>query len=184
MALLESLQIPLGTKMPEFTLKDAHGKQYTSQDLMGENGLLVIFSCNHCPYAQAVWPRLVKLSKFLRENGIGVVAINPNIHPDYPEDDPKKMPEYAKKWGIDFPYLVDDTQSVAKQFKAQCTPDLYLYDKNQKLYYHGRLDDNWQNPDAVKEESLKIAAEKMLANEPPPEKQYPSMGCSIKWRDS
>ncbi len=182
MALLESLNIPLGTKMPDFELKDPYGKLYKSGEMYGDKGLLVIFTCNHCPYAIAVWERVVKLSKYAKKLGINTVAVNPNApNPAYPEDSPEKMKEKIKELGIDFPYLVDETQEVAKAFKAQCTPDIYLFDKDHRLVYHGRIDDNWQDESKVKREELKEAIEKLSKGEQIPENQYPSIGCSIKW---
>ena len=112
MALVESLDIPLGTGMPPFELKDPNGKTYKGNDVYGKKGLLVAFTCNHCPYAVAVWPRLIKLARHAHELGINIVAINPNIHPDYPEDAPEKMKNKIREWGISFPYLVDETQRV------------------------------------------------------------------------
>jgi peroxiredoxin len=182
MVLLESIEIPLGTKMPDFELKDSHGKIFKSDRLYAEKGLLVVFTCNHCPYANAVWPRLIKLARYARDLGINTVAINPNIHPDYPEDAPEKMIEKGVKLGIEFPYLVDETQQVAKAFKAQCTPDIYLFDKEHKLVYHGRIDNNWQDESKVTKEELKEAIVNLANNKPISQKQYPSMGCSIKWR--
>ena len=182
MVLLESIEISLGTKMPDFELKDSHGKIFKSDRLYAEKGLLVVFTCNHCPYANAVWPRLIKLARYARDLGINTVAINPNIHPDYLEDAPEKMIEKGVKLGIEFPYLVDETQQVAKAFKAQCTPDIYLFDKEHKLVYHGRIDNNWQDESKVTKEELKEAIVNLANNKPISQKQYPSMGCSIKWR--
>ena len=182
MVLLESIEIPLGTKMPDFELKDPHGKIFKGDRLYAGKGLLVVFTCNHCPYANAVWPRLIKLARYAKDLGINTVAINPNIHPDYPEDTPEKMIEKGVKLGIEFPYLVDETQQVAKAFKAQCTPDIYLFDKEHKLVYHGRIDNNWQDESKVTKEELKEAIVNLANNKPISQKQYPSMGCSIKWR--
>jgi len=182
MVLLESIEIPLGTKMPDFELKDPHGKIFKSDRLYAGKGLLVVFTCNHCPYANAVWPRLIKLARYAKDLGINTVAINPNIHPDYPEDAPEKMIEKAVKLGIEFPYLVDETQQVAKAFKAQCTPDIYLFDKEHKLVYHGRIDNNWQDESKVTKEELKEAIVNLANNKPISQKQYPKVGCSIKWR--
>jgi peroxiredoxin len=181
MALLESINIPLGTIMPDFELKDPSGKIYRSRNLTGD-GLLVAFTCNHCPYALAVWPRLIRLAKHARACGIPTVAINPNIHPDYPQDAPPEMAKKIREWGIAFPYLIDETQDVARTFKAQCTPDIYLFDRENKLIYHGRIDDNWQNEAHVTREELKAAIDAYAAREPIPSAQKPSMGCSIKWR--
>jgi len=183
MALMYSVDVPLGTRMPDFELKDPFGNVYKSDDLYGDKGLLVVFTCNHCPYAIAVWPRLIRLSKYAKELGINTVAINPNIHPNYPEDAPEKMIEKIKEWGIPFPYLIDETQEVAKAFKAQCTPDIYLFDKDHKLVYHGRIDDNWQDESKVTKEELKEAITNLAEGKQINPVQYPSMGCSIKWRE-
>ncbi|MBI4394934.1 MAG: thioredoxin family protein [Candidatus Omnitrophica bacterium] len=183
MALVESVKIALGTEMPEFELKDPNGKTCQSNQAYGKKGLLIAFTCNHCPYAQAVWPRLIKLAEDAAPLGVNTVGINPNIHPGYPEDAPERMKEKIKEWGIPFPYLVDETQEIAKAFQAQCTPDLYLFDSTHRLVYHGRLDDNWKDESKVKRHELKEAIENLAAGKPIASKQYPSMGCSIKWRD-
>lgn len=184
MVLLESITIPIGTKMPEFSLKDPQGKQYKGSDLCGERGLLVVFTCNHCPYAMAVWPRLIKISQYAKEMKINTVAINPNINPKYPDDAPDKMILKAKELRINFPYLVDDTQKIAKSFKAQCTPDIYLFNKKHELVYHGRIDDNWKDESKVTREELKEALNNLAVGLPINPAQRPSMGCSIKWLDS
>ena len=182
MALLESIKIPLGTVMPDFELKDAFGKSYKGAGLFGERGLLVVFTCNHCPYALAVWSRVIRLAQYGKGMRINCAAINPNINPDYPDDAPDKMILKIKELGIDFPYLVDENQQVADAFRAQCTPDIYLFDKNKALVYHGRIDDNWKEEEAVTREELKEAMNNMAAGRPINAKQTPSMGCSIKWK--
>jgi thiol-disulfide isomerase/thioredoxin len=182
MVLLESITIPIGTKMPVFDLNDPAGKAYKSDGLYADRGLLVVFTCNHCPYALAVWPRLIRLANYAKNLKISTVAINPNINPDYPEDSPGKMIQKIEAWGICFPYLVDETQQVAKTFKAQCTPDIYLFDKNHQLVYHGRIDDNWQDERKVTKEELKEAINNLATGRPVSADQRPSMGCSIKWR--
>ncbi len=182
MALVESIEIPLGSKIPNFKLKDPSGKECESSKLFGKAGLLIAFTCNHCPYAIALWPRLIRLSEWAKPLGVETVGINPNIHPGYPEDAPSRMKEKIKEWGIRFPYLIDDTQEIAKKFQAQCTPDLYLFDASQKLVYHGRFDDNWQDESKVKKEELKEAIQNLTAGEVLTQKQRPSMGCSIKWK--
>jgi peroxiredoxin len=183
MALVESLEISLGTKMPEFNLKDPYNKIYKSDALFGNKGLLVVFTCNHCPYAKAVWPRLVKLANYSKTLSINTVTINPNIHPDYPEDAPDKMKDKIKELSIDFPYLIDETQNIARAFKAQCTPDPYLFDKNHALVYHGRIDDNWKDESLVKKQDLKDAILNLVNQKPIEQTQYASMGCSIKWKE-
>ena len=182
MALLESIKIPLGTTIPSFELKDAFGKTFKSDELFGDRGLLVVFTCNHCPYAIAVWPRVIRLAEYGKGMRVNTVAINPNINPDFPDDAPDKMVLKIKELGIQFPFLVDETQSVADKFKAQCTPDIYLFNKNKELVYHGRIDDNWKDEEAVTREELKEAMNNMAAGRPIDAKQKPSMGCSIKWK--
>ena len=182
MALVESVDIPLGTKMPPFVLPDPNGSLHDGTKLYGAKGLLVVITCNHCPYALAVWPRLIRLSIEIAKAGVNTVGINPNIHPDYPEDSPKMMKDKIREWGIPFPYLVDESQEVAKALKAQCTPDPYLFDAGQKLVYHGRIDDNWKEEGKVKRHELKEAAENLVSGRPVAARQYPAMGCSIKWR--
>ena len=182
MTLLESLEIPLGTEIPEFKLKDPYGAFVRSDHLFGEKGLLVVFTCNHCPYAVAVWPRLIRIADYFNDLGVSTVAINPNINPNYPEDSPDNMKKKIEELGIGFPYLVDDTQETARRFKAQCTPDIYLFDKDHKLVYHGRIDDNWRDEKEVTREELKEAVKSLSNGKPISDKQHPSMGCSIKWR--
>ncbi len=178
---VESIDIPLGTTMPAFKLKDADGHFFVSDRMAGPKGLLVIITCNHCPYAKGVWPRSIKLAQHAKGLGVNTVAINPNINPDYPEDAPEVMKQKVKEWGIPFPYLVDETQEVSRQFKAQCTPDIYLFDSSKKLVYHGRMDDNWQDEKKVTKEELKEAIENLAAGKPISPKQVPTIGCSIKW---
>lgn len=179
---VESYIIPIGTKTPDFKLKDPFDKEFSSQELMGEKGLLIVFICNHCPYAKAIWPRLLKLAREIKSKGINTVAINPNAkNPDYPEDSVEEMKKKIKEWNIFIPYLVDETQEIAKIYKAQCTPDIYLVDKNMRLFYHGRFDDNWKDENLVTREELKEACYKLINDEEPPDIQKPSIGCSIKW---
>lgn len=182
MALVNSKELPLGSPMPDFQLQDPNKKSHTGRDLFGAKGLLVAFTCNHCPYAIAIWPRLIGLAKEAKSLGVNTVGINPNIHPDYPEDAPEEMSLKIREWGIGFPYLVDAEQTTAKNFDAQCTPDLYLYDSNRKLVYHGRLDDNWKEPTKVTQHELRDAIIALAEGQPVTTKQHHSMGCSIKWR--
>jgi peroxiredoxin len=182
MALVESISIPLGTPMPAFSLSDPAGETHDSKALAGPKGLLVAFTCNHCPYAIAVWPRLIRHAAEFKALGVETVAINPNINPAYPDDAPGKMKEKIAEWGIPFPYLVDESQETAKAFKAQCTPDLYLFDASGSLAYHGRIDDNWKEESEVTRRELADAVEALAGGKPVPAEQPPSMGCSIKWK--
>lgn len=182
MALVESVSIPLGTRMPPFSLADPAGVRHDSGSLSGPKGLLVAFTCNHCPYAIAVWPRLIAHAKDFKALGVETVAINPNIHPGYPEDAPPAMKAKIAEWGIPFPYLIDETQETAKAFKAQCTPDLYLFDASGALAYHGRIDDNWQDESRVTRRELADAVDALASGGTVSADQKPSMGCSIKWK--
>jgi peroxiredoxin len=183
MTLVYSQDMPLGSKMPSFQLKDPDGRVFDSDALFGSKGLLVVFTCNHCPYAGAQWPRLVRLAEEFKSRGIATVAINSNIHPDYPEDAPLAMKQKAAELKLKFPYLVDDAQQVARDFAAQCTPDPYLFDQAGRLVYHGRIDDNWKTEEGVTRQELREAMEALVHDAPPLEGQSPSMGCSIKWRE-
>lgn len=184
MALLQSIMIPLGTPMPGFNLKTPSGEELEGEKLFGDRGLLIGFLCNHCPYAIAVWPRFVELAAHAKKLGINTVAINPNINPDYPQDAPDKMIGKIKEWKIDFPYLIDERQDTARAFKAQCTPDIFLFDREKKLVYHGRIDDNWQNESQVTRRELKEAIDRCASGQGIIKNQKPSMGCSIKWLDA
>jgi len=183
MALVASIHVDLGWQLPDLELKTPDGNAASLKEQMGEKGLLIAFTCNHCPYAIAVWPRLVKHAKTLRDMGVNTIAVNPNIHPDFPEDSMPAMKEKIAEWGIDFPYLADDTQEVARAFDAQCTPDLYMFDAAGKLYYHGRIDDYWKDEAKVTNEELLPAAEALVAGNPAPQPQHPTIGCSIKWKN-
>ncbi len=183
MSLLESEKVPLGSLLPTFQLPDPNGIVYSSDTLSGSTGLLLVITCNHCPYAQAIWPRLIRFASEILSLGVKTVAINPNIHPDYPDDSPEAMLLKIEEWGIPFPYLVDESQDVARNLKAMCTPDIYLYDSDRKLFYHGRMDDNWKNEKQISRKELEFAVHQLVKGNPPPINQLPSMGCSIKWKD-
>ncbi|MEK7298756.1 MAG: thioredoxin family protein, partial [Candidatus Margulisiibacteriota bacterium] len=144
MALVESLSLELGQQMPTFTLWDPDNRQVLAEDYAGSKGLLLVFTCNHCPYAQPIWNRLIDLANNIQPQGVGTIAINPNLHPNYPDDSPSEMKKVIQARQLKFPYLVDAGQEVARAYQAQCTPDLYLLDKNFSLLYHGRFDDNWK----------------------------------------
>ncbi len=187
MALLESQLMKKGELLPPFQLKNFDGTLITSQDFFTRKLLLIVFTCNHCPYAKVSWPILVELQKKYESNGLQVIGINSNNNPSYPEDRFEKMKEYVEKNNIHFPYLFDESQDVAKKYQAVCTPDPFLFRfeaDNFMLYYHGRLNDNWQDFANVKEKSMELFIKGALGIEKTvPEKVYPSMGCSIKWVD-
>lgn len=176
--------LPIGWEAVDFQLMNTDGEEMTLNDFNGKKGLLVVFTCNHCPYARAAWPLLIDLHELYGEE-VAFVAINSNDAEEYPDDSFEAMKERVEEWQIPFPYLWDETQEVAEDYQAQCTPDPYLFiyeDDVWKLFYHGRVNDNWQHPEQVKENSLEDAIILLLGDKEPPEKQYPSMGCSIKWK--
>ena len=182
---VESTMLPLGTKMPKFQLFGIDEKTYTNEDFSGKAGTLVMFICNHCPFVKHVNNELVLLSNELLEKNIGVIGINSNdsYQEKYAEDSFDKMKEYSSELGYKFPYVVDEDQSAAKSFTAQCTPDFFLFDSEQTLIYRGQLDSSRPGNDKpVDGESLRNAVSAMLAQERPLEIQLPSMGCNIKWR--
>lgn len=181
MVLLESKNIKKGTSMPSFNLYDTNGILKSLSQLKGLKGTVIIFTCNHCPYAKAIWGRLIKLHHKFQDHGIEFVAINPNINPDYPEDNPEKMKQLHDSFNLPFSYLIDTDQSVAKQYQAVCTPDIYLLNHDNSLIYHGALDNNWQNENLVTTQYLCDAITSLI-NKKTIEFLYPtSMGCSIKW---
>jgi len=181
MALVHSASLKLGKTLEHFELEDPNGKRFKSQELFGKGGFMIAVMCNHCPYSNAIWKRLITVAEFAKKLDIGTVAINPNIHPNYPEDSPSHMLDKIAEMNIDFPYLIDENQDVAKNLGAVCTPDLFLFDGDAKLYYHGRLDDNWQDARSVKEEELREAVMMLFSKQDAPKVQHPSQGCSIKW---
>ena len=180
MALTESTMVKLGSVAPYFNLPDTLGKNVSIEDFDSEL-LIIVFTCNHCPYAKAVEERLIKLGKEYK-NDVDFVLISSNDSENYPEDSPKKMAERHTEKGYPFPYLYDETQEVAKAYSAVCTPDIFLYNDDRKLEYRGRIDDNWQNPEQVEREELKMAIEAVLNGKTIDFEQKPSMGCNIKWK--
>lgn len=173
-----------GWKAAEFSLSDPNGVQQTLSDSMREKGLLIAFICNHCPYVQAIIDRFVTDATVLMEEGIGVVAIMPNDYINYPADKPSEMLEFAKMHAFNFPYLVDETQTVAKSYNAVCTPDFFGFNKDFELNYRGRLDDARTGDASNRTPELLNAMRQVAETGHGPEQQFPSMGCSIKWRES
>jgi peroxiredoxin len=184
MARTPSNMLPLGTPMPDVTLPDVSGEPHRLQQYAGEQGVLVMFICNHCPFVLHVAPFLEELCQELNLMGIQCIAISSNDVEAYPDDAPDKMALFAQKYQLAFPYLYDETQEVAKAFDAACTPDFFLFDKELKLAYRGQMDGSRPgNGIPVSGLDLITAAEQMSRGEqPPPENQKPSLGCNIKWK--
>ena len=181
MALTESTMVSLGSKAPYFSLPDTDGNNLSIENFSKEV-LVVIFTCNHCPYAKAVEDRLIKLANKYNSK-VDFVLISSNDTENYPEDSPEKMAEQAESKSYPFPYLFDETQEIAKAYSAVCTPDIFLYNNDRELEYRGRLDDNWKEPEKVSREELKMAIEFILKGEKIDFTQIPSMGCNIKWKN-
>ena len=179
--LLDTPIVDFGQKVPVFNLPDPDGKTYSLENVMGENGLLVAFICNHCPYVQAIIDRLVEDAKTLQEEGIGVVAIMSNDYTYVASDSPPNMKKFAAQHGMTFPYLVDETQEVGKAFGAVCTPDFFGYNADGELQYRGRLDDSGRGDASNRTPELLNAMRQVAKTGNGPEAQTPSMGCSIKW---
>ncbi|MBI3544371.1 MAG: thioredoxin family protein [Deltaproteobacteria bacterium] len=184
MALTYSEMVPLGKSAPKFELVGIDGKTYSLESFKGKSALVVMFICVHCPYVKAVEERLARLARDFSAKGAQFVAINSNDVDKYPEDSPENMQAQAKAHGFEFPYLVDETQEVARAYDAVCTPDIFVFDRNQKLAYRGRIDDSWKDPAKVKRHDLRDALEAVLAGKPASTDQIPSMGCSIKWKSA
>jgi peroxiredoxin len=184
MARTPSNMLPLGTIAPGFTLKDTNSNnEYSFEDLKGSKGTLVVFICNHCPFVLHVINEIVMIANDYRVQGLGVVAISSNDVVKYPQDSPELMTEFAFQNKIDFPYLYDESQQVAKDFDAACTPDFYLFDDQDKLFYRGQLDDSRPgNRIPLSGTDLRSAIDALIYNRSLKEPQKPSIGCSIKWK--
>lgn len=178
------MMLELGTPAPDFQLPEpATGRTVSLADFKDASGLLVIFMCNHCPYVKHISSALAQFAREYQPKGLAIVGINANDVQNYPDDSPEKMAEEVKSQGYVFPYLYDDSQEVAKAYKAACTPDFFLFDKDRKLVYRGQFDDSRpRNEAAVTGKDLRAAAEAVLSGQPVPSEQQPSMGCNIKWK--
>ena len=183
MALTPSTMLPLGTAAPDFELPDTGGKMVSLADFMGQPALLVAFICNHCPYVIHLRAGLAQLARDYLPRNVGMAGISSNDAANYPADSPDKMKEEAKKAGYLFPYLYDETQVVAKSYRAACTPDIFLFDRNQRLVYRGQFDASRPNNGIpVTGNDLRAALDAVLAGKAVSEKQIPSIGCNIKWK--
>jgi peroxiredoxin len=172
----------LGTQAPPFDLPATDGKTYSLASFADAPVLVVVFTCNHCPYAKAVEDRLMALQREYAPRGVRIVAINPNDEVAYPDDSFAAMVERAKSKGFNFPYLRDASQDVARAYDAACTPDIFVFDAARKLTYNGRFDDSWQDPAKVQRQDLRRALDAALSHRPVDFDVVPSMGCSIKWK--
>lgn len=176
--------IPLGTSVPEFNLPDTvSAGNFSSEELKGGKASVIMFICNHCPYVKHVNAELVRLANDYIARGIKFVAISSNDIVNYPDDSPDKMKQTAQELKYPFPYLYDETQEVAKAFDAACTPDFYIFDKEQKLVYRGQLDDSRPSLDIpVTGKDIRTALDNILNGNAVSDFQRPSIGCNIKWK--
>lgn len=184
MALTETPICNFGARAPDFTLKGVDGNKWSLTDCAGEKGTLVMFICNHCPYVKAIRQRLVRDTRELLDYGIRSVAIMPNDTDNYPEDSFENMQKFARENDFPFPYLIDETQEVARAYGAVCTPDFFGYNADLELQYRGRLDaGKTEPPPAYTRRDLFEAMKQIAETGRGPKEQISSMGCSIKWRD-
>lgn len=180
-----STMLPLGTPCPEFSLPDVvSGKTVTPSDAAGRP-LLVMFICNHCPFVKHLRSALAEFGREYPAKGLSIVAVSSNDAANYPDDGPEKMQDEAKSAGYEFPYLYDESQGVAKAFRAACTPDFFLFDREHKLAYRGQFDDSRPSTEIpITGADLRAACDAVLAGRDVPEPHKPSIGCNIKWKDA
>jgi peroxiredoxin len=183
MVMTASTMLELGTSAPGFSLPDTEGNLVCLADFMDAPALLVVFMCNHCPYVKHVADQLAALAREYQKKGVAVVGINANDWDSYPDDSPAKMSEEVARRGYTFPYLHDESQEVAKAYRAACTPDFFVFDFERRLAYRGQMDDSRPGGDTpVTGRDLRAALDAVLAHKPVRKSQKPSLGCNIKWR--
>ncbi len=182
----ESTMMPLGSRAPSFSLPDTvSGRTLTLDEVAGERATLVMFICNHCPFVKHIVQGIVALARDYGNKGVGIVAISANDVESHPEDSPDNMARFAAENGFTFPYLYDETQEVARAYKAACTPDFFLFDSELACIYRGRFDGARPGSDEpVTGNDLRAALDAVVAGEPVGKLQQPSIGCNIKWKAS
>ncbi|MGV3607452.1 MAG: thioredoxin family protein [Planctomycetaceae bacterium] len=175
---------PLGMKAPPFSLMNVDGREVSLSDFSDARALLVIFMCNHCPYVKHVASEIQRVAMDYMPQGVAVVGINSNDASTHPGDSPEQMVHEAEQRGYPFPYLFDEDQTVAKAYGAACTPDFFLFDKNQQLVYRGQLDGSRpKNDTPLTGSDLRAAIDAVLSGKETPQPQRPSIGCNIKWKE-
>ncbi len=178
-----TMMLTLGASAPDFKLNDPAGKPWTLEDFKSSPVLLVAFLSNHCPFVKHIREDFAQLVKEYQAKGVAAVGIMSNDYENYPDDRPEKMADEIKNIGYTFPYLVDETQAVAKAYKAACTPDFYVFDKDRSLVYCGQMDSSRpENGVPVTGKDLRAALDAVLEGKPVLQEQMPSLGCNIKWR--
>jgi peroxiredoxin len=183
MALTPSTMLPLGTEAPDFSLVNVDGRIVSRDEFAGAPALLVMFICNHCPYVKHLADALARFTSEYMAKGVAVVGINSNDVSTHPADSPERMVDEAEQRGYAFPYLYDEAQDVAKSYRAACTPDFFLFDRDRRLVYRGQFDSS--RPDSgipITGSDLKAAIDAVLSGNQPLSQQKPSIGCNIKWK--
>lgn len=176
------MELTTGSKVIDFTLSGVNGKNYSLSEFKDKKALIIIFSCNHCPYVQAYEDRIIQIQKDYGSKGVQVIAINSNEDQDHPDDSFENMVKRANEKKFNFPYLRDETQEVAKAYSATHTPHIFLFNEKRELCYTGKIDDNWQEPNKVTHTYLRDALEAILSGKKVPQFQTFAIGCSIKWK--
>jgi peroxiredoxin len=174
--------LSIGSDLPDFDLPGVDGNRYTPKSFADSKALIVIFSCNHCPYVKAYQDRIKAVQEDFKSKGVSVIAINSNDEKNYPEDSFEKMKERSAEENYNFPYLRDEDQSVATAFKASHTPEIFVFNSERKLVYKGKIDDNWQEPDKVANQYLRNALDELLEGKEISVPETFSIGCTIKWK--
>ncbi|MEO0323584.1 MAG: thioredoxin family protein [Myxococcota bacterium] len=182
MALTGSKGLPVGTSAPPFALPGVDGATHRLEDFADARALVVIFTCNHCPYAVALEDRFIALQEETRVAGVRLVAISANDARNYPADSFEAMKARSEAKGFNFPYLYDESQAVARAYDAACTPDPFVFDASRKLVYNGRVDDSWRDASRVTRRDLRAAIDHALAGTALDFEAQPALGCSIKWK--
>ena len=179
---VQNSKLNIGDSAPDFSLPGVDGKAYSLSDFKGKKILVIVFMCNHCPYVQAYIERIKSIQNDFGIKGVQVFGINANDEVNYPDDSFEKMTEFHKQRKLNFPYLRDEDQTVANAYGAQCTPECFVFDGERKLRYHGRIDDNYKDENAVKVFDLRNALNALMHNQKVAIELTPAIGCSIKWR--
>jgi peroxiredoxin len=174
--------IRIGEQAIPFNLPGVDDRSYSLADLADKMAKVVIFSCNHCPYVRAWEDRMIQIQSDYADKGVQLIAINSNDPEKYPDDSFPNMKARAQEKGFNFPYLYDETQEIASSYGAERTPEVFLFDQSGTLRYHGAIDDNYDNPEAVQSHYLREALDAVLAGDQPPVSETPPVGCTVKWK--
>ncbi|MFQ5762456.1 MAG: thioredoxin family protein [Candidatus Bathyarchaeia archaeon] len=177
-----SSTLKIGGVAPDFDLPAVDGQRYSLSSFRDKKVVVVMFTCNHCPYVQAYESRLIAIQRDYAKAGVALAAINSNDDVAFPEDNFENMVTRAKAKGYNFPYLHDEAQTVAQAYGATVTPEIFVLDSQRRLRYHGRVDDNWKEPGKVKSPDLREALDALVKGQPAPKPETQAFGCTVKWK--